>query len=83
MAMINLQVEKYPIYGADINDGRIEVFQTTEEAIAFLAKTESLVSERDKICLDSKAKLDKPMPYYLLAGTSDECKSELIMNCEI
>ena len=79
--MIKMDVKKYPIYGADINSGKIEIFHTSEDAVAFLTK--STDNERGEIRLQ-QPNSEALIPYYLISSTSsEEVKSDLIVSCKI
>lgn len=77
-----MNIDRYPIYGADINSGRIEVFHTSEEAVVFLTKSNE--KEGGKIRLQQSHESDELIPYYLISSSSsEEGKSDLIVSCEI
>ena len=82
--MIKLDVKKYPIYGADINSGNIEIFQETQEALDFFTQTTDIDDSRGKIQLRSRIELDKPIPTFLINDRNAEDNIiQPIMNIDI
>ena len=81
---MKLDVKKYPIYGANLNNGQIEVFQEAQEALNFFTQRTELDDTRGKIQLRSRIELNKPIPSFLLnEGNSDDNHSQPIMSIEI
>lgn len=80
--MIKISVDRYPIYGADISSGRVEVFHTSEEAVAFLTKSNEKVV--GQVRLQQSNDSEALIPHYLISSSSsEEGKSDLIVSCEI
>ena len=82
--MIKLDVKKYPIYGADINSGNIEIFQETQEALDFFTQDSDLNNSRGEIQIRSRIELDKPIPNFLINDRNNEDNSiQPIMSVDI
>ena len=83
--MIKLDVKKYPIYGATIDSGQIEVFQETQEALDFFTQGSELESCQSKIQLrPTRAEREKPIPTFLInERNTEESNAQPIMSIEI
>ena len=82
--MIKLDVKKHPIYGADISNGQIEVFQETQEALDFFTQRTELGTSEGKIELRPRIELDEPIPTFLInERNTEDNNSQPIMSIEI
>jgi len=81
---MKLDVKKYPIYGANLNNGQIEVFQEAQEAIDFFTqRTEFDSSYPDKIKLQPSL-VDNTIPTFFINDRNvDENCNQPVMNVEI
>ena len=81
---MKLDVKKYPIYGANLNNGQIEIFQEAQEALDFFTQRTELDTSRDKIQLRPRLELDKPIPTFLINDKNNEDNCiQPIMSIEI
>ena len=81
---MKLDVKKYPIYGADLNNGQIKIFQETQEALDFFTQKKELDIPHGKIQLRPKFEVQRPIPSFLIAdGNNEENCSQPIMSIEI
>ncbi|MEE2924216.1 MAG: hypothetical protein VX619_05490 [bacterium] len=81
---MKLDVKKYPIYGANLNNGQIEIFQEAQEALDFFTQRTELDTSPGKIQLRPRLELDKPIPTFLIndRNNDDNC-IQPIMSIEI
>ena len=81
---MKLDVKKYPIYGANLNNGQIEIFQEAQEALDFFTQRTELDTSRDKIQLRPRLELDTPIPTFLINDKNNEDNCiQPIMSIEI
>ena len=81
---MKLDVKKYPIYGANLDNGQIEIFQEAQEALDFFTQRTELDTSRDKIQLRPRLELDKPIPTFLINDKNNEDNCiQPIMSIEI
>ena len=81
---MKLDVKKYPIYGANLNNGQIEIFQEAQEALDFFTQRTELDTSRGKIQLRPRLELDKPIPTFLINDKNNEDNCiQPIMSIEI